>query len=151
MIELRTITELEELIEWRKEVIRTVFEVEPSEALLEANASYYLKHVADGTHLAVVVSVDGEEAGCGSICFTDELPSPDNPSGQCAYLMNIYVRPRFRKHGLAHHLVKALVEEAKLRNCDKIYLEATDDGKPVYLSEGFRDMPDMMKYYENGN
>ncbi len=26
----------------------------------------------------------------------EELPSPDNPSGKCAYLMNIYVREAFR-------------------------------------------------------
>ena len=43
------------------------------------------------SYLAVVAEVDGREAGCETICFTEELPSPDNPSGGCAYLMNLSV------------------------------------------------------------
>ena len=65
--------------------------------------------------------------------------------------MNIYVREAFRKHGIAHKIVSHLVEEAKKRNCGKIYLETTADGKPVYTSLGFRDMADMMKYYDTEN
>lgn len=147
MIELRETTSLPELMAWRKEVICHVFGEEPSEDLLAQNSEYYLRHIADDSHYALIASVDGEDCGCGSICLTDELPSPDNPSGHCAYLMNIYVRDAFRQHGVAHKIVEALIAEAKRRDCGKIYLEATDDGKPVYASIGFKDMPDMMKYY----
>ena len=62
--------------------------------------------------------------------------------------MNIYVRKQFRNHGIAHAIVGRLIEEAKKRGCGKIYLETTEEGKPVYASLGFRDMPDMMKYYD---
>ncbi len=148
MIEIKEIKQLPELLAWRKEVICHVFGKEPSSELLARNRSYYQQHIADGSHYALVASVDGEDSGCGSICLTDELPSPDNPSGHCAYLMNIYVREAFRKHGVAHHIVKALIDEAKRRDCGKIYLESTEDGKPVYSSIGFEEMPDMMKYYE---
>ena len=64
--------------------------------------------------------------------------------------MNIYVLDAFRKHGIAHKIVSKLIEDASL-NCGKIYLETTTDGKPVYSSLGFRDMADMMKYYETEN
>lgn len=139
---------LPELMEWRAEVIRHVFDEVPTSDLLERNREYYQRHIADGSHYALVASVDGEDCGCGSICVTDELPSPDNPSGHCAYLMNIYVREAFRKHGVAHKIVEALIAEAKRRDCGKIYLESTEDGKPVYSSLGFEEMPDMMKYYD---
>lgn len=148
MIELREIKSLPELMAWRQEVICHVFGEEPSADLIAQNRKYYQQHIADGSHYALVASVDGEDCGCGALCMTDELPSPDNTSGHCAYLMNIYVREAFRKHGIAHIIVKALVAEAKLRDCGKIYLEATSDGKPVYASLGFEDMPDMMKYYD---
>lgn len=147
MIVITKIGDIERPMKWRAEVIRNVFEVEADSMLLEANRQYYLRHISDGSHMAFVATYDGEECGCGSICMTDELPSPDNPSGKCAYLMNIYVRKTFRKHGIAHKIVSRLIEEAKNRNCGKIYLETTADGKPVYTSLGFRDMPDMMKYY----
>ena len=49
---------------------------------------------------------------------------------------------------MAHNIVSRLIKEALKRDCGKIYLETTADGKPVYKSLGFRDMPDMMKYYD---
>ena len=134
------------LLAWRKEVIRHVFGEEPSSSLMLANERYYERHIADGSHLAVVAAgEDGKEMGCGSVCFDDELPSPDNPSGRCAYLMNIYVREPFRSHGVGHAIVSFLIERARERDCGKIYLETTADGRPLYTSLGFQDMADMMK------
>lgn len=151
MVRISHIYDIDRLMEWRAEVIRNVFEVDADSSLLDANRRYYLKHISDGTHIAVVASYDGVDCGCGAICLTDELPSPDNPSGRCAYLMNIYVRGAFRNKGIAHAIISHLVQEAKNKACGKIYLETTADGKPVYTSLGFRDMPDMMKYYDTEN
>ncbi|MDE5870296.1 MAG: GNAT family N-acetyltransferase [Muribaculaceae bacterium] len=151
MITLRQISDIQTLIDWRAEVIRNVFGEDADLTLLEANRQYYLRHIPDETHIAFVASYRGNECGCGAICLSEELPSPDNPSGRCAYLMNIYVREAFRNHGIAHKIVSRLVAEAKERECGKIYLETTADGKPVYSSLGFRDMADMMKYYDAEN
>ncbi len=151
MVIIKPVKDLTTLMDWRKEVIRNVFGVEQEEKLIDANHHYYSQHIADGGHLAFIAEEDGVECGCGSLCLTEELPSPDNPSGRCAYLMNIYVREPFRNNGVAHQMVRHLIEEAKRRECGKIYLETTEDGKPVYSSLGFRDMPDMMKYYDTEN
>lgn len=145
MIELVRITDIEELMKWRKEVIENVFSEVPGKSLLESNREYYERHIPAGTHVAFKALYCGEEAGSGSLCLSDELPSPDNPTGHCAYLMNIYVRNPFRQHGIGHAIVKRLVREAKENNCGKVYLETTDAGRGVYESLGFRDMPDMMK------
>lgn len=145
-IQLRQITAIPSLMHWRAEVIRTVFGIEPHPRLLVANRKYYRQHIADGSHIAIVATCDGTDCGCGAICITDELPSPDNPTGRSAYLMNIYVRKPFRNRGIAHTIVGRLVEEAKSRGCRKIYLETTPEGKSLYLSSGFLNMPDMMKH-----
>ena len=97
-IGLREVTAIPTLMHWRAEVIRHVFGVEPDRRLLVMNRRYYREHIPDGSHIAICAACDGEDAGCGGACFTDELPSPDNPSGKCAYLMNIYVRESFRRH-----------------------------------------------------
>lgn len=151
MVALRRISDVSTLMDWRAEVIRNVFGKEPDATLLDANRQYYIRHITDGMHIAIIASCNGRDCGCGAICLSEELPSPDNPSGKCAYLMNIYVREAFRKHGIAHEIVAHLVEEAKKRGCDKIYLETTADGRSVYSILGFRDMPDMMKYYDTEN
>lgn len=149
-VTLRQIREVPALMCWREEVIRNVFGSEPDNQLLEANRDYYSRHISDGSHIAFVAEYNGDECGCGGVCLTEELPSPDNPTGRCAYLMNIYVRKNFRNRGIAHRIVMRLIEEAKKHDCGKIYLETTADGKPVYSSVGFEDMPDMMKYYDTG-
>lgn len=145
----RSITSVAELMKWREEVIVNVFGLVPDSRLLESNRMYYEVHIRDGSHAALVASVGEIDCGCGAVCFSDELPSPDNPTGRCAYLMNIYVREHFRNRGIAHAIVRSLVALAKRKGCGKIYLETTDDGRPLYESVGFKEMPDMMKYYDS--
>ena len=137
--------DLQALLEWRFEVIENVFGVKPSLELMIENERYYLDAVSNGNHEAFIAAFDGQDVGCGGVCYSMELPSPDNPSGCCAYLMNIYVRKDFRQHGVAHEIVRHLIEHARRNNCGKIYLEATEEGKPVYRSLGFEDMDGMMK------
>lgn len=146
MTQIRCITSLEELMKWRREVIANVFGTMTDEALLESNRRYYMTHIPDRSHIAVVASCEGIDCGCGAVCFSEELPSPDNPDGKCAYLMNIYVREAYRNRGIAHIIVSHLLDIAMERECDKIYLETTDDGRPLYQSLGFRNMTDMMIY-----
>lgn len=146
MIELHRITDIDELMSWRIEVIGSVFTVDPDPALAEANRQYYHRHIADGTHIAYVASQDGHDAGCGALCLAEELPSPDNPGGRCAYVMNIYVRQAYRNHGIAHKIVNHLVKEARSMDCGKIYLETTDMARTLYQGIGFKDMDNMMKY-----
>lgn len=149
MIELIQITDIDTLMRWRAEVIENVFGETPSSSLLAMNRDYYLRHIPDGSHKAYIAKINDEQAGSGSICLTDELPSPDNPTGRCAYLMNIYVRENYREHGVGHAIVRKLVEEAKALNCGKIYLETTSEGRTLYESMGFKDLPDMMKLNNN--
>ncbi len=148
MVQLAKIKDLAQLMRWREEVLKHVFGLQPAAPLLEANRRYYEVHIPDDTHIAYVAMQDGEECGCGGVCYTEELPSPDNPSGKCAYLMNIYVRKNYREQGIAHQIVRQLISDAQTRGCGKIFLETTVEGRSVYTSMGFRDLPDMMKYYD---
>ena len=83
-------------------------------------------------------------AGCGGICFYREMPSPDNPSGRCAYLMNIYARKNYRGQGVGQRIVMSLVEEANQRNVTKIYLETSEMARGLYEKLGFAEMKDYM-------
>jgi len=143
---IRQVTVIPTLLHWRKEVIENVFGVEPTNAMMLSNRQYYIRHIADGTHIAIVAETDGHDVGCGAICITEELPSPDNLSGKCAYLMNIYVRAEYRKRGIGHSIVSWLVEKATQLGCDKIYLETTDDARTLYQGLGFNELNGIMKY-----
>ena len=146
MVSVREITAIPTLMRWRAEVISHVFGETPGRRLLVEIRKYYRSHIPDGSHLAFVAEMDGEECGCGSVCITEELPSPDNPTGRRACLVNIYVRREFRNRGVGRAIVSRLVDEAGKRGCGVIYLETTADGRPLYLSAGFVAMPDAMKF-----
>ena len=142
-----TLTELNTLIEWRMEVLRCVFSI-PAETdtteLRDANIEYYKRALADDTHIACFAEQNGKIVGCGGLCLYDEMPSPDNPTGHCAYLMNIYVRPEHQGHGTGKRIVRWLVGAALARGIKKIYLETSEAGRLLYSILGFSDMKDMM-------
>ena len=125
-------------------VLHEVFDIsdnDPAEELEQANRIYYQSALQAGRHIAC----QGEDIiGCG-ICLYQEMPSPDNFSGHCAYLMNIYTCPEFRGRSVGEMIVRWLVGQAVQRNITKIYLETSKPGRKLYEKTGFLDMPDMMK------
>ena len=140
--------DLEDLMTWREEVLREVFSIpesEPMDELLAANRAYYRAALADGSHIACFARIGGEIVGCGGACLQREMPSPDNPGGICAYLMNIYTRPQFRGQGVGRETVCWLIDRAKAAGAGKIYLEASENGRALYSKIGFSDMDGYMK------
>lgn len=142
-----TLADLDTLLAWRMEVLRCVFSL-PADAdttaLRQANEAYYRQQLPQGGHIACFAISNGEAIGCGGLCLYDEMPSPDNPTGCCAYLMNIYVRQEYRGHGIAKRIVRWLIGQALQRGITKIYLETSEAGRLLYEVLGFSDMKDMM-------
>ena len=105
------------------------------------------EHLSDGTHTSCFAEDDETEeiAGCGGICYQGEMPSPDNQTGTNGYLMNIYVLPKLRGSGIGRQIISYLIEDAKERGTEKIYLESSETAKRLYEDMGFTDMQDYMK------
>ncbi|MBP3852887.1 MAG: GNAT family N-acetyltransferase [Erysipelotrichaceae bacterium] len=151
-IEIRKadLSDLDRLMEWRMRVLAEVFfddGIKDNEVLKKNNRSYYEEHLADGTHTAcfAVVKRTGEIVGCGGICYQKEMPSPDNVFGTNGYLMNIYTLPQLRGKGIGRQMVEFLIQEAKKRGTEKIFLESAEVAKDLYHEIGFMDMEGYMK------
>jgi len=69
------------------------------------------------------------------------------PNGKTAYIGNLYTLPEFRQKGIAKHLFALNIEEAKKNDCQRILLDATDMGKPIYEKYGFEKSDTAMAYY----
>lgn len=144
-----TTQDIDLLMQWRMEVLHEVFSIPPEQSvkeLEEENRRYYQKELPRSGHIACFAYLGNEIVGCGGMCLYDEMPSPDNPNGKCAYLMNIYARPQFRRHGVGNEVVRWLIGQAKQLGISKIYLETSEDGKPLYQKIGFCDMSGYMKF-----
>ena len=59
--------------------------------------------------------------------------------------MNMYVRPDYRRRGIATKTLDLLVKDAKDRGINTISLEATKMGKSLYKSYGFTKMENEME------
>lgn len=163
--------DLELLLDWRMEVLAHVFEGRRLDSLRQANRRYYQAQLGNGHVACFALDPEATERicsrnqtqrengepnptaadtwqaaviGCGGVCLQQEMPSPDNPSGRCGYLMNIYVRPEYRHQGHAREIVEWLMKQASDWGADKIWLEASEDGRPLYETLGFADLPGMM-------
>ena len=140
--------DLDTLMNWRMEVLREVFAVPEQLELKElekANRRYYQTMLETGGHIACFACQRDKIIGCGGICIYQDMPSPDNPTGQCAYLMNIYTRPRFRQQGVGEKIVNWLIGQSTQLGITKIYLETSDAGRQLYQRIGFSPMPNYMK------
>ena len=147
-IKQATLADLDKLIEWRMKVLRTVFAIprmEDINKLCSSNIAYYEEALQAGSHIAVFAESTEGTVGCGGLCLYREMPSPDNPTEQCAYLMNIYTGEPFRGKGVAKAIVNYLVDYAKKQNIQKVYLETSACGRTLYQSLGVKDMIDYMK------
>lgn len=146
-----TLEDIDLLMEWRMEVLHEVFAIPPlqnTDELEQENRAYYQRALEQGEHIACFACMEDNIVGCGGICLYQEMPSPDNPTGKCAYLMNIYTKPQFRKRGVGEAIIKWLVAQATKCGISKIYLETSEAGKRLYTKFGFIPMQDMMKLPE---
>lgn len=144
-IDIRQVIVLPTLLHWRKEIITQIYGITPSKALLIAARTYYEKHIADGSHIAIIAEADGSDVGFGAISIVDELPTPDNPSGKLACLTDIYVREEYRRRGIAHTIVRWLVDKATQLGCGSIYLTTTITARPLFAEIGFKGLCSTMQ------
>lgn len=148
VIRKATLEDIELLMEWRMKVLHEVFSIpqnQSTDELEKENCCYYQKALQTGEHIACFACLEDTIIGCGGICLYREMPSPDNPTGKCAYLMNIFTQPQFRKQGVGKSIIEWLTAQAIQRGISKIYLETSEAGKYLYQKMGFVPMQDMMK------
>lgn len=138
--------DLDTLLQLRMEVLNEEGRLNygDTDELEEASWQYYENALANGSHIACFATNSGKIVGCGGMCLHTEMPSADNPSGRCAYLMNIHVCHEAKGSSVGRDIVTWLVTEARRRGITKIYLESSIAARYMYHSMGFRGMDSMM-------
>ncbi len=143
-----TIEDLEELVRTRIIVLRAANKLDENTDMSEVeeqSRDYYKKALADGTHTAYLVYDNDRFIGAGGVSYYRVMPTYHNPSGEKAYIMNMYTAPDYRRKGIAFKTLDLLIQDAKERGITAISLEATDMGRPLYEKYGFVKMDDEME------
>lgn len=117
-----------------------------AEAFLKANVDYFRTFLANGTYIGAIGEIDGKIVATGGICLHNHPPSYGVPNGKSACLLNMYTLPDCRGRGAAGKILAFLVEKARELDCCKVYLNASDMGKPLYVKFGFTDVSGEMVF-----
>ena len=117
---------------------------EDQQAFLEENINYFKTALKQGSYIGFIAEENGVPAGTGGICLHIHPPSYSVPNGKTACLLNMYTLPAFRGRGVAGKILSLLIEKAKENNCCKVYLNASNMGKPLYQKNGFTDVKNEM-------
>ncbi len=154
-----TLADLDTLTALRVETLRAANKLANNVDMDEverASRLYYTQYLGTPAHIAYLVydSADAQTArliGCGDVCFYEVMPTYQNPSGQKAYVMNMYTRPPWRRQGAASQTLALLVRRAHERGVAHIALEATDEGRLLYQKHGFLPMKYEMQHLPTRN
>lgn len=142
------ISDIDLLTETRITVLRAANKLDDSadmSAVYNSTYEYYKTAFDDGTHTSYLVFDNDKVIGAGSICYYSVMPTCCNPTGEKAYVMNMYTAPKYRRKGIASVVLDKLVKEALDKGVTDIGLEATDMGRPLYEKYGFVKMNDEME------
>jgi ribosomal protein S18 acetylase RimI-like enzyme len=105
-----------------------------------------------GKYVGWVVEDDGQPVASAGFFELDWPPHPFDPAGEArGYLLNFWVEPSHRRRGLAKELVKQAVAESRRRGLRVTTLHASEAGRPVYESLGFRRGGEMMLIEADGS
>ena len=143
-----TIEDIDVLTETRIIVLRAANRLPDTAGMGEVKEQsyrYYQSALRDGSHVAYLVFDRSRFVGVGGVSFFRVMPAYHNPSGNKAYIMNMYTDPAYRRRGVAYQTLDLLVRAARDKGINFITLEATDMGRPLYEKYGFLNMNDEMK------
>lgn len=126
------------LMKLRLEILREVNglsgEYEYDENFISESRRYF-----ESGEQTTVIASDGETlVGCASLSYTWIMPTFSHPTGNRAHLMNVYTRADYRRRGISKKMVEILIDEAKENGVTEISLDATEMGRPLYESLGFK-------------
>lgn len=112
---------------------------------------YYREHLNKDFHVYIVRNSEakyndnGEIIGCCFLLVTEKPANPDFINGRTGTILNVYVRPEYRRQGLAKEMLRNLIDDAKKMGLDYVELKSTEQGHELYKSLGFED--EISKYH----
>lgn len=146
MIEFRIATagDIDLMMSSRLEMLHVVnglsSDYEFSDELIDYSRDYFLN--GDQT---TVLALDGQTViGCASMSYMTIMPTFSHPTGKRAHLMNVYTNSNYRRQGIARRMVTMLIDDAWGKGATEISLDATESGRPLYESLGFKDSKECM-------
>ncbi|MFB2866460.1 GNAT family N-acetyltransferase [Aeromonas sp. MdU4] len=144
-----TVTDIPALVAMRMTLFCEVGELATPDAdhsLLLATRDYFTRAHAEGSALSWVAEVDKQLVAVGTLALFARPPYPGNLAGKEAYLLNMYTLPSWRQKGIATALLDTIAAYAESCQLGKVWLHASEAGRPLYERIGFVANPAYMEW-----
>jgi ribosomal protein S18 acetylase RimI-like enzyme len=92
-----------------------------------------------GAHVAWIAEVDGAIVAAVLLIVSVMPPNFTELHRNRGFVSSVYCRPAYRRRGITRRLMEMLIEHAHEQKLQRLVLWASDMGRPLYESLGFRD------------
>ena len=79
----------------------------------------------------------GEVVAGGGLLIIPWPPGPMTMDPRCGFIFNVYTAPEHRQRGLARKLMDAMHEHCRAEGLERVVLNASVFGKPLYDAMGY--------------
>ncbi len=112
-------------------------------SMVSTSESYFLRALADGSYRGWLALAE-ERVVAGGGVVTSPWPShPYDLECRKATILNMYTHPDYRRRGIARRLMKTMIEWCRKEGFDSVFLHASEHGRPLYESLGFKPTNEM--------
>jgi GNAT superfamily N-acetyltransferase len=98
-----------------------------------------------GTCISWVADLGNRIVSSGAISIVSYVPVPHDLSCRIAFLHSVYTEKDFRHQHHAHNITKQAADYCRNQGIRRMYLFASDAGRPLYEKSGFVPVPNMMQ------
>lgn len=113
------------------------------EAMVTATRPFIESGLRSGSYRGWLGEVEGRVVAGGGVAFADFQPTPWDLSPKRAWIVNVYTEPAFRRQGLARKVLDAILVWCREHSLKAVFLHASDEGRPLYESLGFKPTSEM--------
>ncbi|MFW9853723.1 MAG: GNAT family N-acetyltransferase [Candidatus Thorarchaeota archaeon] len=141
------IEDISELVELRVQLFYEMNAIpsrKDEQLLRNSLRSFFRTNIPSGKFLSWVAFSDNLIVASSGLIFLQKPPSPQNPSGREAYVMNMYTRKEWRNQGLAMKLLEKIHDFLKQQQVSLTSLHTTEIARAVYEKMGYSAMDNEM-------
>jgi GNAT superfamily N-acetyltransferase len=110
----------------------------------KSSAAWTGTRMSSGEYRAwLAVDRDGRAVAGAGLWLQVICSSPVNLPGRVGCVMNVYTAPEFRRQGLARRLMETVLDWCRRNGYPVVLLHASDFGRPLYESMGFKPTKEM--------
>ena len=110
-----------------------------------AYAKKLKQELTDGSCKAWVIESENRIVASGAITIASLVPTPKDLSSSVAYLHSMYTEKEYRNNHFANLIVERAIRFCRDNRIKRVFLNASEAGRPIYEKLGFRAAPEMMR------